>query len=333
MIHVYDKYKTVRLSFEESEHKYTDSFGNSYTSCTTLLHKYAPEFDKAYWLRRKSKETGLSEADIAKNWKDITDESCARGSKTHNYLEDGVKDVSKFAQAIRYITNLKSGQMTTVADLGDIHDYVVPLDIELFKANTGGRYPEIYKVFKYYTDNGYKIYAEIGIFLPEYLVSGTIDVLCIREDQFVILDYKTNKDGLKFESGYYRRDKSQKPWQLTNDWVSKKETLKAPVSHLSNCNGSIYSLQLSMYATMVNLVTGLPCAGLGLCHIGTPFIKNEYGMPKRNIKGMYIIDEKGSETVKWYPIKFYHNECMQILNDHKLNIGAANINKQFKLAM
>lgn len=47
-----------------------------------------------------------------------------------------------------------------------------------------------------------------------------------------------------------------------------------------------------MYATMVNLVTGLPCAGLGLCHIGTPFIKNEYGMPKRNIKGMYIIDEK-----------------------------------------
>lgn len=325
------RYETIKLFFEEEAHKYTDTLGNTYTSCTTLLHGYAPEFDKAYWLRKKAKETGLSEADIAKNWKDITDESCARGTKTHNYLEDGVKEVSKFKKAVQYLTDIKSGRMVTVADIPYLN--VKPLDIPKFIEATENRYPEIYNVFKYYTDNGYKIFGEIGVYLIDYLISGTIDVLCIRDDQFVILDYKTNKDGLKFESGYYRRDKSQKPWQLTNDWVSKKETLKAPVSHLPNCNGSIYSLQLSMYATMVNLVTGLPCAGLGLCHIGTPFIKNEYGMPKRNIKGMYIIDEKGSETVKWYPIKFYHNECMQILNDHKLNIGAANINKQFKLAM
>ncbi len=325
------RYETIKLFFEEEAHKYTDTLGNTYTSCTTLLHGYAPEFDKAYWLRKKAKETGLSEADIAKNWKDITDESCARGTKTHNYLEDGVKEVSKFKKAVQYLTDIKSGRMVTVADIPYLN--VKPLDIPKFIEATENRYPEIYNVFKYYTDNGYKIFGEIGVYLIDYLISGTIDVLCIRDDQFVILDYKTNKDGLKFESGYYRRDKSQKPWQLTNDWVSKKETLKAPVSHLPNCNGSIYSLQLSMYATMVNLVTGLPCAGLGLCHIGTPFIKNEYGMPKRNIKGMYIIDEKGSETVKWYPIKFYHNECMKILNDHKLNIGAANINKQFKLAM
>lgn len=325
------RYETIKLFFEEEAHKYTDTLGNNYTSCTTLLHGYAPEFDKAYWLRKKAKETGLSEADIAKNWKDITDESCARGTKTHNYLEDGVKEVSKFKKAVQYLTDIKSGRMVTVADIPYLN--VKPLDIPKFIQATNNKYPEIYNVFKYYTDNGYTIYSEIGVYLIDYLMSGTIDILCIREDQFVILDWKTNKDGLKFESGYYRRDKSQKPWQLTNDWVSKKETLKAPVSHLPNCNGSIYSLQLSMYATMVNLVTGLPCAGLGLCHIGTPFIKNEYGMPKRNIKGMYIIDEKGSETVKWYPIKFYHNECMQILNDHKLNIGAANINKQFKLAM
>lgn len=325
------RYETIKLFFEEEAHKYTDTLGNTYTSCTTLLHGYAPEFDKAYWLRKKAKETGLSEADIAKNWKDITDESCARGTKTHNYLEDGVKEVSKFKKAVQYLTDIKSGRMVTVADIPYLN--VKPLDIPKFIQATNNKYPEIYNVFKYYTDNGYTIYSEIGVYLIDYLISGTIDILCIREDQFVILDWKTNKDGLKFESGYYRRDKSQKPWQLTNDWVSKKETLKAPVSHLPNCNGSIYSLQLSMYATMVNLVTGLPCAGLGLCHIGTPFIKNEYGMPKRNIKGMYIIDEKGSEIVKWYPIKFYHNECMQILNDHKLNIGAANINKQFKLAM
>lgn len=326
-----NRYETIKLFFEEEAHKYTDTLGNTYTSCTTLLHEYAPTFDKAYWLRKKSRELGVSEADIAKNWKDITDESCARGNKTHNYLEDNIKDVSKFKSAVQYLTDVKSGRMITVADIPYLN--VKPLDIEKFIEATNNRYPEIYKVFKYYTDAGYTIYSEIGIYLIDYLISGTIDILCIRDDQFVILDWKTNKDGLKFESGYYRRDKSQNPWQLTNEWISKKETLKAPVSHLPNCNGSIYSLQLSMYATMVNLVTGLPCAGLGLCHIGTPFIKNEYGMPKRNIKGMYIVDEEGTETVKWYPIKFYHKECLQILNDHKMNLGAANINKQFKLAI
>lgn len=114
--------------------------------------------------------------------------------------------------------------MVTVADIPYLN--VKPLDIPKFIQATNNKYPEIYNVFKYYTDNGYTIYSEIGVYLIDYLISGTIDILCIREDQFVILDWKTNKDGLKFESGYYRRDKSQKPWQLTNDWVSKKKLLK-----------------------------------------------------------------------------------------------------------
>lgn len=46
-----------------------------------------------------------------------------------------------------------------------------------------------------------------------------------------------------------------------------------PLNHLPNCNGSHYTMQLSMYAKMVELILGIPCTGLGLCHIGSPFVK------------------------------------------------------------
>ena len=49
------RYNDIRLIFHEEEHKYNDSLGNDYISTTTILHNYAPKFDKNYWLRKKSK--------------------------------------------------------------------------------------------------------------------------------------------------------------------------------------------------------------------------------------------------------------------------------------
>lgn len=329
MYNIDKRYSEIKLFFEEKAHKYNDSLGNPYTSVTTLIHKYQPEFNRSYWLRKKAKELGLTEKQVAQNWKDITDESCARGNNTHNFLEDNIKEVSQFAKAVKYL-HAKDGQMFTLADLNAIN--VQPLDINVFREATNNKYPEIYRVFEYYTNLGYTIYSEIGMFLIDYLVSGTIDILCIRPTDFVILDWKTNKDGLQFDSGYFRKDKTIKPHQLTNEWINKNETLKAPVSNLPNCNGSIYSLQLSLYAMGVHLITGLPCNGLGLCHIASPFILNKYGMPLKDAKGMYTIDETKEEVAAWHRIKFYHKEAMAILNDHRINLGG-NINKQYSLGL
>ena len=54
------RYNDVRLIFHEEEHKYNDSLGNKYVSTTTILHEFQPKFDKPYWLRKKSKELGIS---------------------------------------------------------------------------------------------------------------------------------------------------------------------------------------------------------------------------------------------------------------------------------
>ena len=323
------RYNQVRLTFKEDGHKYTDNYGNEYKSTTTLLHDYKAAFDKEYWLKKKAKELGISEARLAKQWQDITDEACTRGTKTHNGLEDGIKDSSMFRKAIQYMIR-DNGEMITVADIPDINMNVKELDMKEFIDATNNKYPEIYRVFDYYTNAGYKIYSEIGAFLIDFLVSGTIDVLCIRDDQFVIGDWKTNRGGLKFESGYYKKDKTQKPNQMTNQWVTTKNTLLPPVNHLPDCNGAIYNLQLSMYAFMVESILGIPNAGLWLCHIDSDFVLNEYDMPKRFPDGLYHVKKNPVEKVTLHKMKYLKQDIINILKDRR-RVIEANIVRQKSL--
>lgn len=326
------RYDNIYLYFKEDGHKYSDTLGNSYFSVTTLIHEnYVPKFDKKYWLHKKSRELGISEKTLAKQWQDITDEACARGTATHNGIEDAIKEVSMFKKAIQYLNNISDGRVVTVADIPNFT--VKPLDVKAFEEATEHKYDEIYRVFKYYTEKGYTIYSEIGAFLIDYLISGTIDILCIRPTDFVILDWKTNRNGLQFESGYYKKDKTTKPAQLTNEWVTKSEFMLPPLNYMPNCNGSHYTMQLSMYAKMVELILGIPCTALGLCHIGSPFVKNKWGMPFRDENNQYPIDPNGTETVKWYKINYHRKEAEAVLKDRWLTLNAEKTQSDKQLSL
>ena len=332
MLELRDKrYNDIRLVFDEPQHKYTDTLGNRYISTTTILHNYQPKFDKSYWLRKKSKELGISEKKLKQQWDTIKDEACERGSNTHNGLEDGIKGGSQFKKAIQYLETRQSGEMITVADIPTILGNYRLLDLSEFIELTENKYPQIYEVFQRYTDNGYQIYAEIGTFLIDFLVSGTIDVLLLREDKFVIGDWKTNRGGLKFEAGYFKKDKSQKPAQTTDIWVPKQDFLLPPVNNLPNCNGSVYNLQLSMYAFMVELILGIPCIGMWLCHIDSDFELNEYGQPKRFPDGLYHIKENPKEKTTFHVMQYRKQEIELILNDRRMQLEAGAVNTQFKL--
>lgn len=315
------RYDEVFLYFEEASHKYTDTLGNNYKSVTTLIHdNYVPKFDKKYWLHKKSRELGISEKALERQWANITKEACERGTATHNGIEDAIKEVSMFKNAIQYLTQIESGRVVSVADIPNFK--AQPLDIEGFKKATNYKYDEIYRVFDFYTKRGYTIYSEIGAFLIDFLLSGTIDILCIREKDFVILDWKTNRKGLQFESGYFKKDKTTIPAQETNKYVVTKEMMLPPLGHLPNCNGYHYTMQLSLYAIMVELILGIPCVGLGLCHIGSPFILNAYGMPLRDEHNQYPIDHNGEETVKWFKIKYLRNEAKKVLEDRLIAVNS-----------
>lgn len=325
-----NRYNENFLYFQEEGHKYFDTNGDAYTSVTTIIHdNYVPKFDKKYWLRKKSKELGISEKALARQWQNITDEACARGTATHNGIEDAIKDVSMFKNAIQYLTQTESGRCITVADIPKLIPH--PLDIDKFREATNRKYEEIYRVFDFYTKKGYTIYSEIGAYLIDYKISGTIDILCVREEDFVILDWKTNRNGLQFESGYFKKDKTTIPAQLTNEWVSKDERMLPPLNHLPNCNGYHYTMQLSTYALMTELILGIPCVGLGLCHIGSPFVKNNYGQPYRNEHNQYPIDPNGVETIKWFRINYLKNEAKNILKDRLIYLKSQNTNKDLTL--
>lgn len=332
MLELRDKrYNDIRLVFDEPQHKYTDTLGNGYISTTTILHNYQPKFDKSYWLRKKSKELGISEKKLEQQWDTIKDEACERGSNTHNGLEDGIKGGSQFKKAIQYLETRQTGEMITVADIPTILGNYRLLDLSEFIELTENKYSQIYEVFQRYTANGYQIYAEIGTFLIDFLVSGTIDVLLLREDKFVIGDWKTNRGGLKFEAGYFKKDKSQKPAQTTDIWVPKQDFLLPPVNNLPNCNGSVYNLQLSMYAFMVELILGIPCIGIWLCHIDSDFELNEYGQPKRFPDGLYHIKENPKEKTTFHVMQYRKQEIELILNDRRMQLEAGAVNTQFKL--
>ena len=325
-----NRYKDNFLFFDEGPHKYTDTLGNEYRSVTTLIGDYYNHFDADYWAHKKAREQGKSEKQIRAEWNRIKDEACERGTATHNGIEDAIKSVSKFKEAIKYLEEVKSGRCITIADIPDLIPR--PLDVEEFKVATNNKYPEIYRVFDFYTDRGYIIYSEIGAFLIDYLISGTIDIFCYRPTDFVILDWKTNRDGLKFEAGYYKKDKSTIPNQLTNEWIKKKQNMLPPLNHLDDCNGMHYTMQLSLYAIMAEIILDIPCVGLGLCHIGSPWVLNKYGQPLRDNEG-YHVDPNGEETVKWFKIQYLKNEAKALLKDRYYRLKADNKTSNQQLSL
>ena len=325
-----NRYKDNFLFFDEGPHKYTDTLGNEYRSVTTLIGDYYNHFDADYWAHKKAREQGKSEKQIRAEWDKIKDEACERGTATHNGIEDAIKSVSKFKEAIKYLEETKSGRCITIADIPDLIPR--PLDVEEFKVATNNKYPEIYRVFDFYTERGYIIYSEIGAFLIDYLISGTIDIFCYRPTDFVILDWKTNRDGLKFEAGYYKKDKSTIPNQLTNEWIKKKQNMLPPLNHLDDCNGMHYTMQLSLYAIMAEIILDIPCVGLGLCHIGSPWVLNKYGQPLRDNEG-YHIDPDGEETVKWFKIQYLKNEAKALLKDRYYRLKADNKTSNQQLSL
>lgn len=325
-----NRYKDNFLFFDEGPHKYTDTLGNEYRSVTTLIGDYYNHFNADYWAHKKAREQGKSEKQIRAEWDRIKDEACERGTATHNGIEDAIKSVSKFKEAIKYLEEVKSGRCITIADIPDLIPR--PLDVEEFKVATNNKYPEIYRVFDFYTERGYVIYSEIGAFLIDYLISGTIDIFCYRPTDFVILDWKTNRDGLKFEAGYYKKDKSTIPNQLTNEWIKKKQNMLPPLNHLDDCNGMHYTMQLSLYAIMAEIILDIPCVGLGLCHIGSPWVLNKYGQPLRDNEG-YHIDPNGEETVKWFKIQYLKNEAKALLKDRYYRLKADNKTSNQQLSL
>lgn len=281
------------ITFDEPSHTYRDEFGIKYTSVTTLIGKYEPKFDENYWAEQKAKELGLTKNQVLQNWKEIRDYANEKGTKVHKVLEDSINDATNNADL----------------DVPSFKSYYAKLNLQpnceidiklLGQSPLAIKYPEIFLTLLDYVENhGCKIYAEKRVYWADYQIAGTIDCLLVKGKEFIIVDWKTNKDELKFKSGYFKKVNGIK----TDIWVDKDERMLAPITNLQKCKGNGYSLQLSLYANILEL-WGMKCIGLLLYHI------------------------RDNDRPKLYNISYLQSDCQKILIHHKNGLTNTNTNNQ-----
>lgn len=112
--------------------------------------------------------------------------------------------------------------------------------------------------FEDLTDSFFKkttsIISNTTVVNSEYLVynhdsklAGTADIILDNGNTFHVLDFKTNKK-FNFSSKY-------------------NEYFYEPIEHLQQCEFTTYSIQLSIYAYMYELLTGKKCSSLKIFYL------------------------------------------------------------------
>jgi hypothetical protein len=245
------------IYFDEGLHKYTDNMGNTYTSTTTVISKYYDEFetDKVAAACERIGRTpthpkylkykGKSAEEIKLSWKIIKDVSLVNGNKKHNYLEDTLKRSTNYRRIDG--TDLIQDRLFTIEDIGTSE--FGELDIEWFvSSGISFKYPTIYAAILTLHNAGFKFYAELGVYYIEFLISGKIDLVAVKNKEFIIIDWKTNKDDVRFESGYFEKDNEGR---TTSIFITTNKYMHYPLHFLPDSTGVHYNLQVSGYAWML----------------------------------------------------------------------------------
>lgn len=314
--------QVIQLGFNEEAHKYfNQKTGEEFISATTLIDRYDQPFNSYYWgmytalkeaglkVRPDKKETHITVNGIVtplqelydndlysslvkrvkRNWNATTKRSHVRGNKIHNYLEDTINESrgDVLASDNEYIKPLNEvAKNTGLVIFKSKHD--------LDKTDLAETYFDIYQRLLLYIEQGCTILAEKKIYSTTYGIAGMIDVLIVKGKQFAILDWKSNKDEMMFMSGYYKKVKRDGKWVKGTEFIRKDSRLKYPLDTLQKCKGIKYSLQLSLYAYIMELW-------------GYKLINN----------GLEIFHIRPNRQPKLIKIKYYKDEIHKLVSHYK----------------
>ena len=296
--------KKVKIYFNAAEHKYTDEEDNVYTSVTQLIDKYKPKFNKDFWAWYRAVDQAYGM--FGKPRPDIPNRIWCKRFNTDSgryytitELSSGILPLKKHPICINYewekeaadalsmyIYRLPNAEQQEkifldLSFLGDkkdvkkMYNYATNkpyqfLYVDVLKNSPlSETHKSVFGMLKKLIERGFTLFAEKRVYSYEHKISGMIDIIAVNDkSEFYIVDWKTNKDPLQFKSGYfkkawnYNRTKKVK----TDEWVDKDERMFEPINDLQNCKGTLYTLQLSLYARLCEL-WGLKCLGLLLCHL------------------------------------------------------------------
>lgn len=282
--------KNGNVCFEEKSHTYfnLDDPSAKYTSVTTLIHRYASDFDELFWSSYKALEKlipkeswaiekksllktqkfdksilelyNISENEFNKTQQEILDQwdekrraSCERGTRIHAEMENSFYNSGDNVSLQRFGIG---GKFTCKKNYFD-------LDLEY------GVYPE-YLIYRESDDGILKI-------------AGQIDLIIKSGNEITLVDWKTNEK-IDQKGGFNTQTKST-------------AKMKYPLNTLEDCNFSYYTLQLSTYAWMLQKLN-----------------------PKFVIKDLILVHFDHSENQTVYHCEYRKKEVERMLHDYKKKI-------------
>jgi len=282
MSNKYDKV-AAHVGYNDKAHTYTNTkTSNKYVSVTTLIHNFVPPFKADYWATYKAIKDVLGEATFGRfkrragGWESVVgyygkhpnllaQYTVAIELKKQWYFDewDRVRDnACELGSAIH--NELEGAAYHSQQIRGDEVNYIVSQDnilaLQDFSSN--------------------RVYPELLIYSDEFMVAGQADKVFKQGNYVDIHDYKTCK-AIDVE-GF------------------RGETLLDPVSHLQNANYWIYTLQLSMYA----------------------FMLEQCGYTVRNLEMHWIYGDNPEtsnvrDKVKTFHLKYMRDEVVKIMETNK----------------
>lgn len=239
--------ENTNVFFNDETHKYYDKNTlKSYVSVTTLIDNYVNKFDEEFWSSYKA----LEEIMPGDAWSNLREKLLANKIFKESYLEKYNVDPKKFYEKKQEIKDSYKQARDEACEKGTAKHLQKELsfyDKEDYDFSEYG-ISELHGSF-FCEQDYFELDKPRGVY-PEYLISvdlgddlriaGQIDVLIKDDNDFYIIDWKSNKEIKK--RSYF--DKKKK----------KNVMMKFPLNNLEDSTWNHYQLQLSLYAYLIEQI-------------------------------------------------------------------------------
>lgn len=263
------------VTFTEENHRYTSHEGEVYTSVTALLKKFTPPFDADYWSAYKALQAVLGEKGEWEKykrkvggWENVV--TAARLDKKFPYRKQVLakkRDILQSWEENKEDALAKGTAFHKMKEAAVKEKIVYTPELREIPVVSG---EDILQIANFEDDG---LYPELIVYNDEWKIAGQADWVMKQKRKVDIKDYKTSKD--------IKRDSFQ------------NSKLLYPVHHLPNANFYVYSLQLSLYARMIE-AKGFSIGQLSIEHV----------------------DKNTFKTIEIYPVNYYKKEAEDIITEH-----------------
>lgn len=259
------------ITFDENTHTYRNDKGEVYLSGTSFINLFKNKFDTDFWSKFKAYQKYLEvpATDVQENfvinayqevgWKPKLPITQWKYLTTYlNYYEaySDIKDkVLEMAHSLHPVAQEDIDKVLADWDVKSRYALVKGTNEHLKRETQDRVSNNEFNDWEFFDLGSLTpgIKPELRLYNHGYKIAGTADRVTIKADKtFDIVDYKTSK----------RIDTDS----FFNPWTRTKPMMKAPINDLPDCNYIHYTLQMSLYAYMLEQY-GFKCDWLAIYHI------------------------------------------------------------------